>query len=204
LDERKYFLALFYEPVISLAGHIKKDYLDTKFPISAQVRKKVDSCLVVYDLLIICYSIVLYEELEGRKSVWSIVTKNKKQLATVIQPIARYLTQIVLTQFEVYNQPKAIIWEKLYALYHFSEIKQIENILVTDEMLHSESSIKLTFLQALLLTLSDPFHFNQQQIYYIYHHLAQWSKLVEISSSDQSNNKNFTQINLTDSFMPKR
>ena len=203
-DERKYLLDLLYEPVISLAGHIKKSYLDTKFPLAPKEQAKIDQCIRLYEQLIIGHSVILNEFIENRTRLFfSIISGNqKKQLAETIQVITRYLTQIVLTNFEIYNQAPAHIWEKLYALYQFAEKKKVDNFMVTDKMLKADTSVKLTFLQSLMLALADPYHFNQQQIYYIYKHLAHWAKFVKISSEDKSDDANFSAVNLTDKFMP--
>ncbi|MBF0264004.1 MAG: hypothetical protein HQL46_01935 [Gammaproteobacteria bacterium] len=203
-DERKYLLDLLYEPVISLAGHVKKTYLDTKFPLAAEDKEKVNNCIKLYNQLIVGHSIILLELVDNRtRRFLSIITgRQKKELAETIQVITRYLTQIVLTNFEVYNQAPSAIWEKLYALYQFSEKKKIDNLMVTDKMLRAETSVKLTFLQSLLLSLADPYHFNQQQIYFIYKHLAHWAKFVKMSSEDKSKDTNFSAVNLTEEFMP--
>ncbi len=202
LSEREYLLDILHEPIISLAGHLKTKYLDTELPIPGSQRERVNNCIKVYNILINSHAIILHELLEEKENTWSLFKTSDKKTASVIQRITRYLTQVVLTKFEIYSQPSIIVWKKLYSLYHYAEDNRLEDILIADPLINGKSSIKLTFLQALLLALSDPYRFNQQQIYYIYKNLAHWSKLVDITSQKRVNSEFYLAINITDSYMP--
>ncbi len=171
-------------------------------PLSSKNNDQVNLCLSIYLQLILAYSIILQEQLINKKKSWSFLRSLDTKIALSIQRLIRYLSQVVLTEFEVYRQSEKIIWEKLYILFTFSEKKNFSDISIYDPLINEKTSIKVTFLQVLLLALSDPYHFNQQQIYYIYKHLANWAKLVDLVAHKSIKQDLYSAINLTDNYMP--
>jgi cyclic-di-GMP-binding protein len=202
IDERLSLLEKIHTPVISLVGNVKPQFLNTLMPLSVKDNKLVDLCLSIYQQIILAYSIILHEQLINKKKSWLFHKSLDTQITLSIQRQIRYLSQIVLTEFEVYRQADKAIWEKLYILFTFSEKKDFSNILIIDSLINEKTSIKVTFIQVLLLALSDPYHFNQQQIYYIYKHLANWAKLVDLVAYKKIKQEQYIAINLTDNYMP--
>ncbi|MFK5893062.1 MAG: hypothetical protein QM504_07560 [Pseudomonadota bacterium] len=202
INERLYLLEKLHTPVISLVGNLKPHFLNTLMPLSVENNQQVDMCLSIYHQLITAYAIILHEQLINKKKSWSFLRSLDTQIALTIQRLIRYLSQVVLTEFEVYRQSEKSVWEKLYILFTFSEKKNFSNISIFDPLINEKTSIKVTFLQVLLLALSDPYHFNQQQIYYIYKHLAKWAKQVDLVSDKGIKQDLYSAINLTDNYMP--
>ncbi|MFK5986882.1 MAG: hypothetical protein QM479_15855 [Pseudomonadota bacterium] len=202
LNQRIFLLEKLHTPVLSLVGNLKPHFLNTQMPLSAENNQQVDLCLSVYKQFIQAYAIILHEQLINKKKSWSFLKSLDAQIAFTIQRLIRYLSQIVLTEFEVYRQSEKEIWDQLYTLFSFSEKKNFSNIAIIDPFIEEKTSIKVTFLQVLLLALSDPYHFNQQQIYYIYKHLANWAKLVDLVAHKSIKQDLYTAINLTDNYMP--
>ncbi|MBF0264931.1 MAG: hypothetical protein HQL46_06625, partial [Gammaproteobacteria bacterium] len=202
VEERLYLLDLIYEPVISISGHFKKDYLNSNLPLSENKKQKFDQCVRVYEQLVIGYSIILFEQINNKK-LWSFLgSKYKKIHIHILQAMIRLLSQLVLSYYEIYAHPPATVWKQLLTIFNYAEQKKIHNLFALDKMLHEQTTISLTFLQPLLLALSDPFHFEQQQTYFIYKHLAQWAKFVKISTKDESGNPDYLAINMLDNYMP--
>jgi len=202
IDERQYLLEKIHTPVISLVGNLKPEFLNTLMPLSKTHNQYVDLCISIYQQIILAYSIILHEQIINKKKSWLFHGSLDAKIAISMQRLIRYLSQIVLTEFEVYRQADKIIWEKLYVLFTFSEKKDFSDILIVDPMINEKTSIKVTFIQVLLLALSDPYHFNQQQIYFIYKHLANWAKLVDLVAHKTINQENYNAINLTENYMP--
>jgi len=202
VHERLYLLEKLHTPVISLVGNLKPKFLNTLMPLSEKNNKQVDLCITIYHQIILAYSIILQEQLVNKNKSWLFSGSLDTKIALSIQRLIRYLSQIVLTEFEVYRQSDKIIWEQLYELFTFSEKKNFSDILIIDPLINEKTSIKVTFSQVLLLALSDPYHFNQQQIYYIYKHLASWAKLIDLAAHKSIKKDHYNAINLTDNYMP--
>ncbi len=202
ISERIFLLEKLQAPVISLVGNLKPKFLNTQIPLNKKSNQRIDLCLKVYQEFVSAYSIILQEQLINKKKSWSFLKSLDSKITLTIQRLIRFLSQIVLTEFEVYRQSDKEIWDKLYTLFSFSEKKNFSNIEINDPLISEKTTIKVTFLQVLLLALSDPYHFNQQQIYYIYKHLANWAKLVDLVAHKSIKYDLYTAINLTDSYMP--
>jgi hypothetical protein len=202
IDNRRYLIEKLHLPTISLVGNLKPKYLDSLMPLSKENNSQVDLCVLVYQQLVLAYSIILNEQLANKNKTWLFLKSLDTKMALSIQRIIRYLSQIVLTEFEIYRDSNGLVWKKLYSLFSFSEKKNFSNNLILDPLINEEPSVKLTFLQVLLLALSDPYHYSQSQIYYIYKHLANWAKLVELVAHKSVRQELFTAINLTDNYMP--
>lgn len=200
--KRLYLLDKLNTPVISLIGNLKSNFLNTLMPLSTKNNQQVDLCLAVYRQIICAYSIILREQLASKDKSWLLHKSLDIKISLSIQRLVRYLSQIILSEFEVYRQSNNNSWEKLYSLFAFSEKNNFSTIFITDPIINKQTTIKITFLQILLLALSDPYHFNQQQIYYIYKHLANWAKLVDVIMSKTTNKAAYSQINLSNDFMP--
>jgi len=202
LKDRLYFLETIHTPVISMIGNLKPSYLNTQLPLVEQHKDTVNLCLDIYHKIVLNYSIILREQVQKKRKSWSFLIGIDSKIALTMQRMIRILSQIVLTEFEIYDQTSSKVWEKLYQLYSFAEDKGFSDVAIFDPMLNDSTSVKTTFLQVLLLGLSDPYHFNQQQIYYIYKHLAKWAQKVEITSQQNNRNDFYIAINLTDNFTP--
>lgn len=202
LKDRLYFLEKIHTPVISMIGNLKPSFLNTHLPLTEEHQKTVKLCLGIYHKIILNYTIILREQVQEKRKSWSFLLRLDSKIALTIQRMIRYLSQIILTEFEIYAQTSRKVWEKLYLLYSFSERKNFSDVSILDPMINDSTSVKITFLQVLLLGLSDPYHFSQQQIYYIYKHLARWAKKVDITSQENPRNEFYIAINLTDNFTP--
>jgi len=202
LKDRQYFLETIHTPVISLIGNIKPSFLNTRLPLNEQHQTTVKLCLGIYHKIVLNYCIILREQVQEKRKSWSFLLGIDSKIALTMQRMVRFLSQIILTEFEIYAQTDRRVWEKLYLLYSFSERKNFSNVSIHDPLVNDSTSVKITFLQVLLLGLSDPYHFSQQQIYYTYKHLANWAKKVDITSQQSHRNDFFIAINLTDNSSP--
>jgi len=202
INKRLYLLDKLHSPVISLIGSLKPDFLNTLMPLNHNQNQQVDLCLCVYHQIIRAYSIILQEQIIKKNKTWLFHHSLDSKITLVIQRLVRYLSQIILSEFEVYRQPNKETWEKLYTLYIFSDKNNYVDTPIIDPVINKQTTIKITFIQILLLALSDPYHFNPQQIYYIYKHLAYWASLVKIAVNIKSEATNYTKINLGNDLMP--
>jgi len=202
LKERLYLLETIHTPVISMIGNLKPSFLNTHLPLNEEHKKVVSLCLGIYHKIVLNYTIILREQVQEKRKSWSFLLGLDSKIALTMQRMIRYLSQIILTEFEIYTQSNRKVWEKLYLLYSFSERKNFSEVSIYDPLINDSTSVKVTFLQVLLLALSDPYHFSQQQIYFIYKHLAKWAKKVDITSQQSHRNDFFIAINLTDNFSP--
>lgn len=201
-QNRLYLLEKMHTPVISTIGILKKTLLTAYLPLTREQQYQHQQFISIYRQLIIGYCIILRQKLDKKNKTWSFLLAIDNKIAICIQRLFRYYGQIILTEFELYREPEQYLWQELYTLFHFSEQKGFSNIQVYDPLLKDKTTIKNTLLQIILLALSDPYHYNQQQIYFIYKQLAIWAKWVDICSHHSPNSHFYTAINLTDHLLP--
>ena len=86
-----------------------------------------------------------------------------------------YLTQQALQAYAVYQIAPSFIWDDLHNLYAYAEKKQ----LATDVVEHlSDLSISGAYARALLLSIANPGHLLQGEIYQTYEKLRKWGLAV--------------------------
>ncbi len=202
IEERSYLLEKLHLPVLSLVGNLKIKILQSSMPLSSRHQDMIDLFVLLYNELRISHSLILRQQLEYKNRSWSFLLSIDKKIALTIQRIMRYISQIILTEFEVYREPEKSNWQILFSLFRFSEQKNFSEIMVEDPITTFKTSVKITFLQPILLALSDPYHFNRQQIYYIYKQLALWAKWVNVRSQLSPDNDFYNAINLSDNLLP--
>ena len=169
---------------------------------SHEFNQQLNLCISVYSQIVRAYATILQQQITDKNKTWLFHKSLDTKIALTIQRLIRYLSQIILSEFEVYRQANKNIWEKLYILFIFSDKYNYSDIAIIDPVINNQTTIKITFLQILLLALSDPYHFNQQQIYYIYKHLSNWAPLVDILVNKKTNVTTYTKINLSNNLMP--
>jgi len=117
INNRLYLLDKLHSPVISLVGNLKPNFLNTLMPLSEEHNQQVDLCLAVYHQIIRVYAIILHEHIKNKNKAWLFHKSLDSKIALTIQRLIRYLSQIILTEFEVYRQSNKNSWEKLYVLF---------------------------------------------------------------------------------------
>ena len=178
--DRIYLLEKLQVPIFSLVEEVKTGFLNTNLPLTAENNEHIHLCLTIYEQFIQAYSIILCDQLNNTNRLSSLLNYINNNIILTFQRIIRYTSLIILTNFELYQLVDNSLWNKLYNLFSYSEEKKYSHKLIFDPIVKKKINIKSTFMQILFLALSDPYRYNQQQINYIYDHLTDWTKQVNI------------------------
>ena len=109
-------------------------------------------------------------------------------LATAIHRALRYLSEILLTNYQIYVQYPAGLWSIIHALDALAEKFGIAGEAITDTTLHTpdSSSINRIYKQILLLSLACPYRLRQNEILYVYNALLGWVESSQLLHADAS------------------
>lgn len=119
------------------------------------------------------YKIVLSEYLNRRMAFGG-----GKQLPIVIQRAMESLSKILTVCYETYGPTPAGVWSEMHQLYRYALHHNIQ-----DESVDANgdaTSINITYKQALLLALADPYRLMHGEVHKILDYLAQFSERAQL------------------------
>ncbi len=129
------------------------------------------------------YTIVALETI---RSPDGIVQIHPARLACqAIQRAMHYAGLKVLQSLQLYQPLPPQSWRTLHQLYALAQNQQLQDLPVQREGAPA-SSIKSTYLQALILSCCKPNQLRQSDLSSIYSALAQWSDLIALEESGDS------------------
>ena len=182
IEPRKRFdvMELLITPVLCVTDARKNAFLGKPIPLTG---KALEAATVSIDLckrMATGYEI-LAEDLENDISEKSLLT-------TAIHRALRYLSEELLTNYQIYIQQPEGLWREIHTLYALAELKGIAARPVTDTTLPASgsSAIDTVYKQILLLTLACPYHLHQNEIHYVYNALLDWADYSRIAGADDA------------------
>lgn len=181
--ERLAALELLNAPVIHATGTLKKGILGKQFPLRQKDLEKAGKATALYHHMALGYK-TLVPLLQKRSEV-------KTGLVTAIHRAIRYLSEVLIGNFQIYVQYPDGVWKDLHSLYATAERHGLLHLHVTDVTLHKPESttIEDVYKQILLLSLACPYRLRQSEISNVYALLYQWapySKLSRMTAADSS------------------
>jgi hypothetical protein len=103
-------------------------------------------------------------------------------LATAIHRSLRYLSEILLTNYQVYIQYPEGLWKTINALYALAEQHDIASRTITDTTLSTpgRSTISTVYKQILLMSLACPYRLRQKEIHFVYNAIMDWADIARL------------------------
>jgi len=163
-------------PVLCVTDALKNEFIGKQVPLPNKYLARAGQCLKLYNQMAIGYEIMAADL--GR------MTGMQPRLATAVHRALRYLSEALLTNYQVYLQYPTGLWKSLHTLYTAAERVGVTSRIVTDSTLDSTtgSTIETVYKQILLLSLACPYRLRQKEIRYVYNALLEWSVASRLSS----------------------
>lgn len=163
-------LDLFTTPVMCTTDSMKKSFIGKPVPLHGPELELVRQTIELYNLMATGYRI-LADDLGSDNG-------QQQLLATAIHRALRYLSEILLTNYQIYVQYPDGLWSIMHALYTLAEKFGLVTQAITDTTLHTPeaSSIDSIYKQILLLSLACPYRLRQTEIPYVYNELFGWAE----------------------------
>ena len=103
-------------------------------------------------------------------------------LTVAIHRSLRYLSEILLTNYQVYIQYPEGLWKTINSLYALAEQHDITQQPITDATLSTPapSTISTVYKQILLMSLACPYRLRQKEIHFVYNALMGWADITRL------------------------
>jgi len=178
-EERFEALELLTAPVMFINGALRKKYLGKQFPLKGDNLDKATQTIDLCTRMATGYKILVVA-LGNRGN-------NDTSQAIAVHRAIRYLSEILIGNYQIYVDYPEGIWRDLHALYALAEQQGLLKQPVTDktQAKPASSTIGDVYKQLLLLSLACPYCLRQNEIRMVYDALIQWasySKLNPIES----------------------
>ncbi|HDN69009.1 MAG TPA: hypothetical protein ENG26_00350 [Gammaproteobacteria bacterium] len=120
------------------------------------------------------------------------------RLTVAIHRSLRYLSEVLLTNYQLYIQYPEGLWKTINSLYALAEQHDITAQAITDTTLPtpSRSTISTVYKQILLLSLACPYRLRQKEIHFVYNALLNWADTSQLHYMDESRPHGLFAINL--------
>jgi hypothetical protein len=143
------------------------------------------------------YKIIVLEDASKRISFGA-----NKQLPLILQRALSGLSWILVICYQTYSPTPAGIWSELHQLYRHALQQNIQEEEVSDT--GASSSVNLTYKQALMLSLADPYRLMQGDVSHILEYLAHFGDQAHLMPLAQPSSPNgFFLVRLDNDKPPK-
>ena len=124
--------------------------------------------------------------------------RQTSHLTLAIHRSLRYLSEILLTNYQVYIQYPEGLWKTINSLYALAEQHDITTQPVTDTTLSTpaQSTISTVYKQILLMSLACPYRLRQKEIHFVYNALMDWADITRLYYLDGEQAQGLFIINL--------
>jgi hypothetical protein len=185
-EERVEVLELLTAPVMFINGALRKKYLGRPLPLSGDPLNKASKAIDLCTRMATGYKILVVA-LENRGQSSSL-------LATAVHRAMRYLSEILIGNYQIYVQYPEGIWRDLHTLYALAERQDLQQLPVADttRAKPAASTIGDIYKQILLLSLACPFRLRQNEIRQVYDTLGQWTTYSKLGTIEQLQNGLFS------------
>ena len=189
-QQRHVVLELLSTPVMCVSGAMKKGVLGKPLPLPA------DSLLQAELVTKLCNRMAC-----GYRIVVDDAGSNEAQrplLYTAIHRALRYLSEILLTNYQIYAPHPDGLWGIIHALFALAEELHLSTLPVTDNTLPAaaSSSIETIYKQCLLLSLACPYRMRQNEIQYVYNGLLEWATASRLNKLNHTQKLGLFAVNL--------
>jgi hypothetical protein len=174
-------LELLTAPVIHISEALKKSYLGKQFPLGKRGLEDAARAAGLYQRMAASYKILV--------AAMARKPDSRTGLTIAIHRAMRYLSEVLIGNYQIYAPCQDGIWKDLHTLYAIAEqyglqYQAVKDITQQDPV---ESTIENTYKQILLLSLACPHRLRQTVIREVYRLLGNWapySKLLSVSEED--------------------
>ncbi len=96
-----------------------------------------------------------------------------------------YIGQAMLQSYARYSWTEPGLWQQLHHLYRSAELEKCEEIAVSTPLdSASKQSSKQLYAAITLLSVADPYHMQQGDVWLLQRYLTKWCHLIEVTAPD--------------------
>ena len=174
-------------PLQEMTANLERHFTNQNLPIAEKNLKIADLCIELYRELALGYKILIDQ-------IWTkqLTFLNTKSAVSMIYRAMYNLYQVLLTAYEVYNDPPPNTWMHIHQLYLYADDNKLTHIVPRDIGVNSDiprGSIGELYIQIILLGLISPYRLRQMDTKKIVKALKDWSKHCRILPADQLEEK---------------
>ena len=176
--------------VICVTEALKKSFLARPIPLRDN------------DLLLARQAVQLCNQMAaGYRILADDAGKHDRQTALLtlaIHRALRYLSELLLTNYQIYTQYPDGLWKTINSLYALAEQHDITAHPVTDSTLPTapQSTINTVYKQILLMSLACPYRLRQKEIHFVYNALMDWADITRLHHMDSDHTDGLFAVNL--------
>jgi len=125
-------------------------------------------------------------------------------LTQAVHRSLRYLSEVLLTNYQIYLQYPDGLWKTIHSLYALAEQHGITTIPVTDNTLSTPatSTISTVYKQVLLMSLACPYRLRQKEIHFVYNALLDWADITRLYQMGDAETPGLFAVNLNADYPP--
>lgn len=107
-------------------------------------------------------------------------------LATSLHRSLHYLSQGLLTDYQIYESNSGDYWRRIHQIYEAAERKGLQSSSIKDPYRRDrqETTVEEQYKQILLLALANPYRHSQPDLAWIYTQLHHWAPLCQLRPAD--------------------
>jgi hypothetical protein len=189
-QQRHEALEILSTSVMCVSDALQKAFLGKRLPLPPVHMEQATQAIELCNRMAIGYRIVIDDV--GSNDA------ERPLLCSAIHRAMRYLSEVLLTCYQVYVQYPAGLWGIINALFGLAEEYRLSTLLVTDNTLHAatRSSIETIYKQNLLLSLTCPYRLRQNEIHYVYNGLLEWANASRLHLMNDTQKLGLFAVNL--------
>ena len=188
--DRLEVLELLTTSVISVAEAMKKVFLAKPIPLRGQNLLLAKQAVKLCNRMATGYRI-LADDLGHDDSQTS-------QLTVAIHRSLRYLSEILLTNYQIYIHYPEGLWKTINSLYALAEQHELTDQPITDATLSTPaaSTISTVYKQILLMSLACPYRLRQKEIHFVYNALMGLADTTRMHNLEDEQAQGLFMVNL--------
>lgn len=189
-SERLEALELLTAPVTHVTRSLEKKYLGKRFPLGKDHLNKSNQVIGLYLAMATGYKLLV--------AALDRETNADARLATPMQRAIRYLSESLISSYQIYSQHRAGIWEDLHTLYALAVKHGLQAHQETDTTLQKPdlTTVETAYKQILLLSLAGPYGLRQSEIRLVYNLLGRWAPFSRLLAAKDHDNIGFFSCHL--------
>ncbi|HYQ72485.1 MAG TPA: hypothetical protein VET88_11245 [Gammaproteobacteria bacterium] len=189
-QQRHETLELLSTSVMCITDALRKAFLGKQLPLQENSLQQAIQVIELCNRMACGYRIVVDDA--------GSIDAQRRLLGTAIHRAIRYLSEVMLTNYQIYVQYPAGLWGIIHALFGLAEELRLSTQLFTDNTLHttSSSSIETIYKQGLLLSLACPYRLRQNEIHYVYNGLLDWARASRLYQASKTQKLGLFAVNL--------
>jgi len=183
-EERYEAMELFRDPLQYLSEGLKHHFIGASLPLTLRARGIADD---LYQLQMEMAK--GYQRIADESLALDTLHQDFTLLTTSLYRALYYLSQGLLTQYQIYEPNNGECWRIIHHCFEVAEQKGVQTSVIKDGHHHHSQAMTIEeqYKRILLLALANPFRYSQTDINWIYMLLDRWTPMCHFHPDDDLN-----------------